>query len=69
MLCPKTLAQAYGLRGRNGVVQWQEHEKPRVPAEALRHEWLRNDSGFVHQQLRFDAMDAGRLLQSFNHMR
>ena len=40
-----------------------------MPAEALRYKWLGDDSGFVHQQLRFDAMDAGGLLQSFDHMR
>ena len=29
----------------------------------------RHAPGFVRQQLRFDAMDPGRLLQSFDHVR
>src|ERR1039458_2913217 len=51
------------------VFQWQQHEEPGMPAETLCDEGLRDNSSFVHEQLRFDAMDARRLLEGFDHMR
>src|SRR5580658_3609692 len=39
-----------------------------MTAETLLHKGLRDDSGFVHEQLRFDAMNSWGLLQSFDHM-
>ena len=40
-----------------------------MPAETLVDKRPGDDSGLVHEQLRFDAMDAGRLLQGFDHVR
>src|SRR5215471_17374684 len=37
--------------------------------EPLRNKRMRGHSGFVGQQLCFDAMDSWRLLQSLDHMR
>src|SRR5437879_261955 len=42
------------------------HEDAGMAAEALLQEGARDFSGVVRQQLRLDAMDAGRLLQGFD---
>src|SRR5258708_28573223 len=45
------------------------HDDARMPAEALLQKRTRDFSGVVRQQLRLDAMDAGRLLQGFDDVR
>src|SRR2546430_11465899 len=44
------------------------HKEPLVTMKSLLQERPRHDSGFVQQQLRFDAMNPWRLLQSLNHV-
>ena len=39
-----------------------------MTAESLRHEGARDFAGLVRQQLRLDAVNAGRLLQRFDHV-
>jgi len=43
----------------------QHHEQTGMSAEPLRDERLRRFSRLMRQQLRFDAMDARRLLKRF----
>src|ERR1035441_475119 len=42
------------------------HEHPRMAAEALLQKRTRDFTRMMRQQLRFHAMDAGRLLQRFD---
>jgi len=39
-----------------------------VPLKSLFDKWPGDHTGVVHQQLRFDPMDSGGLLQGLNHM-
>jgi len=51
-----------------GVIERENHEKAWMALESLIEKRPGYTSGFVRQQLGFDAMNAGRLLQSLDHM-
>ena len=45
------------------------HEDAGMPAESLLEKRPYHLSGFMRQELRLDAMDSGRLLKGFDHVR
>src|SRR5216683_2467609 len=51
------------------IRQRKSHEQARVAAESLIEKWLRGGTGFMRQQLRLNAVDAGRLLQRLDDVR
>ncbi len=53
---------------RRRVGQLKNHEQPRITLKSLIQKRPRDAPRFVRQQLRFDPVDPGRLLESFDHV-
>ena len=50
------------------LAQWQNHKEPRMALESLLEKRAGHTPGIMREQLRLHTVDAGRLLQRFNHV-
>ncbi len=53
---------------RFGLVECENHEQPRMTLESLFKKWTRHCTRLVRQQLCFNPMDSGGLLQGLDNV-